>query len=50
MFTANLNSGQTEQTYCLAAFQLRATELQILNSKNDGWSFAGKATACDDLA
>lgn len=38
-------AGQSVPTCCLAAFQLRATQLQNLNYKNNGQSFADEVAA-----
>lgn len=43
-------AGQCVPTCCLAAFQLRATQLQNLNYKNNGQSFADGDAARDDIA
>ena len=43
-------AGQSVPTCCLAAFQLRATQLQNLNYKNNGQSFADEDAARDDIA
>lgn len=43
-------AGQSVPTCCLAAFQLRATQLQNRNYKNNGQSFADGDAARDDIA
>lgn len=43
-------SEQTEANIAQQLFSLRTTELQVLNYKNNGWSFAPKSAAYDDLA